>query len=113
MERAGSKRALRWYAQEWRNHYRLSQEQVAERMGTTKGQVSKLETGRQQFNDKWILGYAEALGLEPRDLLRHPETPSAADLLKDYPETIELLRAADPADLRRAADILRTLLKRS
>jgi transcriptional regulator with XRE-family HTH domain len=81
MDRIGSKRALRWYIREWREYRGLTQDQVAERANTNKGQISKLETGAQRMNDSWASRLADAFGVEPWQLLRHPEAPDPADLL--------------------------------
>lgn len=42
---------IRWFLREWRDHFGLTQEQLAERMDTTRGQVNKLENGKQRMND--------------------------------------------------------------
>lgn len=103
MARIGSKKPIRWYVKEWRHKLKLSQEQVAERLGTNKGQFSKLERGKtkdgQRLNDDWIAAIAEAYGIEPADLLRDPDAPSPADILRDQPKTIlDLLTA--PAEVK-------------
>ena len=95
------KRPVRWYLREWREHKGLTQEELAELLGTWKGQISKLETGAQQFNDKWIAACSTALGIEPGDLLRDPTAPKLDDLL----------RSASPADKKRAIALIETLLK--
>lgn len=82
MEKIGSSRALRWYLSEWRDKVGLTQDAIAARMDTNKGQISKLETGKQRLNDRWIMGYAYALGIEAADLLHHPDKPSVQTLLK-------------------------------
>lgn len=81
MDRIGHKRAIRWYVREHRERRGLTQEQLAERLDTNKGQVSKLERGAQRMNDDWAIRIAEALNREPWELLRHPDAPDPADLL--------------------------------
>ena len=81
MDRIGSRRAVRWYVREHRDRRGLTQEQLAERLNTNKGQVSKLETGAQRMNDDWAGRIAEALNIEPWELMRHPDAPDPADLL--------------------------------
>ena len=81
MERIGHKRAVRWYVREHREKRGLTQEQLAERLNTNKGQVSKLERGAQRMNDDWAGLIAYALDIEPWELMRHPDAPDPADLL--------------------------------
>jgi transcriptional regulator with XRE-family HTH domain len=93
MTRIGQARPIRWYLKEWRVHKGLTLERMAERLETNKGQVSKLERGEQRMNDSWLAGYAEALGIEPSQLLRDPEAPNLNDLLlKATPEQIEKIK---------------------
>jgi transcriptional regulator with XRE-family HTH domain len=73
---------MRLYLREWRNHIELTQEQLAERMNATKGQVSKLETGKQNWDKVWVSRIAEALNLEDESIIfRDPRTPTQEDLL--------------------------------
>lgn len=81
MDRIGNRRAIHWYVREHRERRGLTQEQLAERMDTNKGQISKLERGAQRMNDDWAALIAEALNIEPWQLLRHPDAPDPADLL--------------------------------
>ncbi len=93
MDRIGRKAPLRWYLREWRLHKGVTAERLAERLDTNKGQISKLENGRQRMNDEWIIGYADALGVEPRDLLRDPKSPDLTGLLaKATPDQIAKIR---------------------
>lgn len=94
MPRIGPKRPLKWYLKEWRVHKGLTAERMADRLDTNKGQISKLERGEQRMNDDWIYGYAEALGIEPADLLKPPDAPSVDDLLRGAtPEQYEQVRS--------------------
>ena len=83
MERVGGKTPLKWYIREWRLHRGLTQEQLADRLDTNKGQISKLERGDQRMNDDWIAAIADALGIEPGELLFDPSRPSLNDLLRN------------------------------
>lgn len=103
MDRIGSKRPIRWFLREWREKVGLTQEQLAERLETNKGQISKLENSRQRVNDDWLNGYAVALDIEPGDLLRDPERPTIDDLLKGVSE----------AERDQAISVLRALLKKA
>lgn len=47
----------------------LSQEELAERLSTTKQTVSRHEREERRLNDVWMRRYAEALSVKPADLL--------------------------------------------
>lgn len=103
MDRIGNNRALRWYIKEWRKKRGLTQEVVAYRCDTNKGQISKLERGELQMNDRWIADLAHAYDIEPFQLLQHPDRPTADDLLKNAsPEDVETVRQAITLLLRGA-----------
>lgn len=63
-------------------------------MATNKGQVAKLENGNQRMNDRWIASFADAYGITPDRLLKHPDAPTADDLLRDAtPDELMQVRA--------------------
>jgi len=59
----------RFYLRERRNHAGMTQQALADAMGTTKGVISQLETGFTRYNEDWITKAAEVLRIEPADLL--------------------------------------------
>lgn len=85
-EKIGRKRPLRLYLAEWREHRKLDQEQVADRMGVTAATISRHETGERGSNEAYLASLAEALDCHPTDFWRDPAQPSADDLLRDMPE---------------------------
>ena len=104
MDRIGQKKPLKWFLREWRQHKNLSQDAVAGRMDTNKGQISKLERGEQRMNDYWIAAYANALGVDPAALLHHPDKPTLDDLLRTATsDQISELRSIAEVILRRKA----------
>lgn len=103
MDRIGTKSPIRWYLREWRKKKGLTLDQVATRLDTNRGQISKLERGDLRMNDDWIWGFADALGIEPADLLRDPEVPTQTDLLKN----------ATPTQRAQAEKVIEALLKAS
>jgi transcriptional regulator with XRE-family HTH domain len=52
-----------------RNKLGLSQEQAAERMGTTRNQYAKLEGGSRRLSDVWIARAAQAFGVDAGELV--------------------------------------------
>jgi transcriptional regulator with XRE-family HTH domain len=54
---------------EWRRAAGLTQEELAERVGTTGNSISRLERGETRLNTEWMERLSKALGCEPRDLI--------------------------------------------
>lgn len=79
----------------WRKHRRLTQEELAERVGTTKAVISNLETGSRGLSDKWLRKLAPALGTTPGFLLDY----SPDDIDASYLEAV----MAVPQGRRQAA----------
>jgi transcriptional regulator with XRE-family HTH domain len=80
----------------------LTQEQLADRMETTKARVSMKERGKEGWDDAWLAAMAEALGLDdPVLLLIRPDAPESAlagltpaeqAKVIDYAETLKRAR---------------------
>jgi transcriptional regulator with XRE-family HTH domain len=86
--RIGPKRPLRLYLAQWREQRGLTQQQLADRLGTTDVTVSRWETGKRQPTLNVQAAIAEALDIHPLDLCRHPDQPSADALLRDQPKQV-------------------------
>jgi transcriptional regulator with XRE-family HTH domain len=83
---------------EWRKRRKLTQKQLGERLEVTDMTVSRWESGEIMLNAGTMVAAAEALNIEPEDLWRHPDTPSADELLRDQPtevrdQAVNLIRA--------------------
>lgn len=96
--RIGPKRPIRLYIAEWRESRGLSQQQLADRLGTSDVTISRWETKARQPDLKAQAALAEALDIDVFDLRRHPDQPSADALLRDQPQevrdqAINLIRA--------------------
>lgn len=74
---------------EWREARGLTQEQLAARLDTTKGAVSKMENGHTLFNQSSLEAWADALSCEPGDFYHPPDKPTADELLRDQPPAIQ------------------------
>lgn len=84
------RRPARIFLQEWLDFRRLTAEQLAGRMETSKSVVSKLINGRQRYNQDWLERIAYALDCEVIQLYRPPTAPTATELLAEMsPETRE------------------------
>src|SRR5262245_13272288 len=71
---------------EWREHFGLSQDGVAARIGTDKGTISRLESGRQRGTVAWAEKYAAALRINPIAFYRLPGTPSLDEMVAPLPD---------------------------
>ena len=87
-ERIGPKRPLRLYIAEWRVHRGLTQQQLADRLGTSDVTVSRWETSARKPDLNALAAVAEALTIDVFDLRRHPDQPSADALLRDQPQEV-------------------------
>lgn len=68
----------RTYFKQWRVHRGLSQEQLADRLGTSVPSISRIENGTQPYTQDVLEALAEALGTDPASLLmRDPDAPEA------------------------------------
>lgn len=86
--RIRSRNPGRLFLKEWREHRDLTLERLAERVGTDKGTLSKWENAKRAINTDILSELAYALNCEPADLYRHPDLPSANDLLRAAPEDV-------------------------
>jgi hypothetical protein len=100
----------RWYLKEWRLCKRLTQEALADKLGTGKGTISKLERyqlygpgpNRQKINDEWLSRYCVALEVTQRELADPPDTPMPLD---------DMLRGASQADQKRFRALAEAFIK--
>lgn len=60
---------LRVRLKEWRLKAALTQDQLAERVGSTKANISRIERGLQFPQPPMIRRLADALGIDPADLI--------------------------------------------
>ena len=73
---------------EWRKDKQLTQQQLADRMGTSDVTISRWETGDRRPDLDAQEAIADALGIEAIDLRRHPDQPSADALLRGQPAEV-------------------------
>jgi transcriptional regulator with XRE-family HTH domain len=66
----------RHFIREWRKHRGLTQDQLAERVGISRPQLSKIEKGKRKYDQAFLEAAAEELRCDPADLLvRNPLEP--------------------------------------
>lgn len=91
----------RLYPKEWREHFEVSPETMAERMNVTRQSIHRWERETNRLTPDKQEAYAFALGIEPEALWRHPDAPSVDALLSQ----------ADDQLKKRAAELVAVLLK--
>ena len=91
------------YIRQWRKHRGLTQEQLAERIGTTHATVSRIERGLQDFTGEFLELTADALMCEPPDLLIRDPT--------DTESIWSLWERAQPGERRQIVALSDALLK--
>lgn len=85
----------------WREFRRMTQEELAEKVGTTPAVISLLETGHRQLGVKWLQKLAPALRTTPGFILDHVPDDLPTDVLEIWgeipeaqqPQALEVLRA--------------------
>lgn len=83
------KRKPRLFIAEWRDRKGLTQEALGARLETSDVTVSRWETNKRKPDIDALAAIAEALGLSHWTVLtRHPDQPSADDLLRDQPPEV-------------------------
>lgn len=85
--RIGPKKPVKLYIAEWRMNRGLSQEELADRIGTTKSSISRWETGERDILTKVLGAIAEALNCDVEDLYRDPARPSMDALTRNMDDT--------------------------
>jgi len=91
----------RHFFKEWREYRKLSQERLADRLGTTGATVSRMENYQSQYNAGYLQALADALDCEPADLFHPPDRPSVDKLLEQ----------SSPEMQKRVYDLVEQLLK--
>ena len=90
------------YLREWREFKRLTQEQFAELLGTSKSQISDLENSNRGLGYKWLWKASEALKIRPGFILEHDPEELPTDI-------IEIWATIPEGDRQKARAILETL----
>lgn len=91
----------RHFIREWRKHRGLNQEQLAERLGISRPQLSKIEKGSRKYDQAFLELAAEVLRCEPADLIvRDPSDPDGIWSVWD---------ALAPVQRQQVVEIARTL----
>lgn len=86
----------------WRKFNKMTQQELADAVGTAKSVISDLERGVVQLNDKWLRRLAPVLKTQPGHLLDYDPDELDNDI-------IDIWSRIDRNERPRAAAILRAL----
>lgn len=97
----GLKRRRKTFIRAWREFRNLTQDQLAERLETSKASVSRIESGDQPYTQDFLEACASALQTDPASLLtRNPKDPEAPWSIWD---------TLKPIERRQATEVIRAL----
>lgn len=88
----------------WREFRRMTQAELAEKVGTADNVISLLESGDRRLSDKWLYRLAPVLNTRPGFLLEFD--PNDANL-----EIVEAVVEIAPENRQQAISILKTFRK--
>lgn len=73
----------------WRKHFKISQEKLAEMLGTAQPNITRWESGAMAIDDKTFKKIAAALGIDPLKLLVSPQDAPTIDFLSKMNSIIQ------------------------
>lgn len=88
----------------WREFRHLTQDDLAELVGTTQGQIAHLEADRRGLSAKWLRKLAPALNTAPGILLDHDPNDLDSDI-------IEIWAEADKRQKKQLINIAKTIVR--
>lgn len=88
----------------------LTQDELAERLGTTYQQISKHERGERRLTISWLNRYAAALNVSPADLIAAPQVDEVVN--EAEPASIEGWPSVSSAIASRGLGVYRVLASR-
>ena len=74
------------FIKQWRAYRGLTQQVMADRLGTTKQSVSRIEAGQQTYTQESLEGIADILRCTPADLLSRDPNDEPGIPLADLPD---------------------------
>lgn len=92
------------YLKAWREFRKMSQDTLAEKVGTAKGVISLLENGKRPLSDSWLRRLAEALDTRPGHII--DVDPNELDN-----DIVDIWTRIPERDREQAARVLRTFTK--
>lgn len=92
------------YLKEWRLYRKMSQDELAAKVDTTKAVISLLENEKRPLSSKWLRKLAEALDTQPGYILDHDPNSISADIF-------DIWSRIDQINREQAARILSTFTR--
>ena len=84
---------MRIFLREWRQHRSMTQAAFADRMHMTNANVSRIESGKQNWDSSFLEHAAEVLNCTPADLIRRrPQDPHEIEIAGLAPDQVDLVR---------------------
>lgn len=84
----------------WRDFRKLTQAELAEKVGTTGAVISLLESGGRKLSPKWLYRLAPALGTTAGHLMDHDPNELPTDMLDVWVDISEEDRPREPPEAR-------------
>ena len=97
----GLKRRRKTFIRDWREHRNLTQDQLADRLDTSKASLSRIENGHQPYTQDFLEACAHALQTDPASLLMRNPT--------DTESPWSLWETLKPTERKQATEVLRAL----
>jgi transcriptional regulator with XRE-family HTH domain len=94
------------YLREWREHRKMTQEQLAAAVGTNASVISLLEDGKRRLSDKWLTRLAPPLKTSRGWILDNDPNSMATSILELWANIPDSAKA-------QAIDILQTFKKKT
>lgn len=88
----------------WREHRKMTQADLASKVGTNANMIGYLEGGERGLSAKWLRRLADALEISPGHLLDHDPSTLPTDIL-------EIWMAADMAQRRQLSEVAKALVR--
>lgn len=79
------------FLREWREHLGMTLDQVADAIGSNKGDVSKIERGVKRYNEDHLVKFADAFSVHPFQLFFAPDHQLLDSLVSGRSEEIRQL----------------------
>lgn len=92
------------FLREWRKFRGLTQQSLADAVGTSKTVVSEMERGNLQLSPKWLRKFAPILETQPGHILDHDPNELDSDI-------IDIWSRIDLDDREQAARVLRSFVR--
>lgn len=94
------------YLRAWREKAGMTQDELAEKAGTTKAVISLLENEKRPLSSKWLRLFADVLGTTPGRILDVDPNEVSAEILdiwdhiatNDRPRAVRILRSLTGTD---------------